>query len=606
MSIVFFVLQDGRDIWIYKINIMKKYLFYNLIFLVLILTFNKVYGNDNSAIENDRIKAFVQVWGLVKYRSLNSIQGKFNADSVFLELIDKVKVADEKQFEVLISTLLKENPGKPEVKEISVGNESILTKNIDYRWVKNKLFTRVIQRQLIRLTVTYNTIGEHHFIPRMAHDGQIPNENSYPNYEFDSKAMNLLTLAKAWNAVAYLFPYRYVMDQKWDVTLEKMIPIFCNVKSRATYEKSILLLESAIDDTHAKSFLDQLKTTSEIFNLKFYPPFVYKIYRDELLVTEFLNDSLAKASNLKVGDLISSINGVKTKEWLKQRSVLLPASNQSVKNRLVSDNDAFAFSALASGELKVSVKREGELLDLSLSLLERKNRIVGTIVTDYFTQKSVKDKSVKGYEELPNDVALIRAGYFFEKNLPTEREMMAFSQNLSSKKAIIFDMRKYPVAPGLFYYYLPMALGKPAFKFAKYYGVDLSNPGAFTLKNELEVYLSKDIKTTMPLYQGKIVILTNEYTQSMGEWFTMMLRQINSSTVVLGSQTAGADGDTKHLNLPGGYDFVFTGNGIFYPNGTETQRIGILPNVLYQPTPEDLLSKKDMHLEQALLYLKNH
>lgn len=583
---------------------MKKYLFYNLIFLVFILSFNKVYGNDISAIANERIKAFVQVWGLLKYRSLNSIQGKFNVDSVFLELIEKVKIADEKQFEVLISTLLKENPGKPEANKISIDNIGVLTKNIDYHWIKSKLFTRFIQKQLIGLTTSHNSSGEHYFIPKVAHDGEVPHENPYPNYKFDNEAMNLLTLAKAWNAVAYLFPYRYVMDQKWDITLEKMIPIFRDVKSRVTYEKSILLLESAIDDTHAKSFLDQLKMTSEIFDLKFYPPFVYKVYQDELLVTEFLNDSLAKANNLKVGDLILSINGVKTKEWLKQRSVLLPASNQSVKNRLLADNDAFAFSALASGELKVSVRREHDLLDLSLSLLDRKNRRVGTIVTDYFTQKSAQEQSVKGYEELPNNVALIRAGYFFERNLPTESEMIAFSQNLNNKKAIIFDMRKYPASPGLFYYYLPMALGKPAFKFAQYYGADLSNPGAFNPKNDLEVYLSKDIKTTMPLYQGKIVILTNEYTQSMGEWFTMMLRQINSSTVVFGSQTAGADGDTKHLNLPGGYKFVFTGNGIFYPNGKETQRIGIVPDVLYQPTPEDLLSKKDIHLEQALFYLE--
>lgn len=67
----------------------------------------------------------------------------------------------------------------------------------------------------------------------------------------------------------------------------------------------------------------------------------------------------------------------------------------------------------------------------------------------------------------------------------------------------------------------------------------------------------------MPLYTGKIVILTDENTQSMGEWFTMMLRQLNRNTTVIGNQTAGADGDMKHLNLPGGYEFLFTGNGIF-------------------------------------------
>ncbi|MFA6277225.1 MAG: S41 family peptidase [Pedobacter sp.] len=583
---------------------MKKYLFNNFIFLLFILLVNNVYGNVNST-TNERTKAFIQVWGLIKYKSINGAQGKFNADSIFLALVSNVKAADENQFSALIATLLKENLGRPEVSKIKVNSESLLTKNIDYSWINNRIFTGIIQKQLAALTKTYNSGSTHYFIPNIAYEGELPHENAYPNYAFDNEAMNLLALAKAWNAIAYLFPYRYVMDQKWKLTLQKLIPVFSAIKSRAAYEKSILLLESAIDDTHASGFLNQVKGLSEIFNLKYYPSFAYKIYQNKIVVTEFLTDSLAKASHLKTGDLIVSINGIKTKEWLKQRSALLPASNQSVKNRLLADNDAFAFSAIDNSTLNVRVKREDNYLNVQVVLLERKEKRAGEIVNNYFKQKSAQDHLVKGYEELPHNIALIRAGYFFDKDLPSDKELMAFSQNLNKKKAIIFDMRKYPASPGLFYYYLPMALGKPAFKFAQYYGVDISNAGAFVKQDGIEVFLSKDITTTMPLYKGKIVILTNENTQSMGEWFTMMLRQLNSNTTVIGSQTAGADGDTKHLNLPGGYEFLFTGSGIFYPNGKETQRIGIVPDLLYQPSVKDLISATDMHLEKALEYLKS-
>jgi carboxyl-terminal processing protease len=583
---------------------MKKYLFNNFIFLLFILLVNTVYGNVSST-TNERTKAFIQVWGLVKYKSINGAQGKFNADSIFLALLDKVKAADENQFRELITTLLKENPGQPEVNKTMLNNENLLTKNIDYSWMKNKLFTATIQKQLSALTKTYNPNKTHYFIPNVAYEGELPHENAYPNYTFDNDAMNLLALAKAWNAIAYLFPYRYVMGQKWELTLQKLIPTFSAIKSRAAYEKSILLLESAIDDTHASGFLSQVQRLPEIFDLKYYPSFAYKIYENQLLITEFLTDSLAQTSSLKTGDLIVSINGVKTKEWLKQRSTLLPASNQSVKNRLLANNDALAFSAINNPTLKVRIKRDHTYLTIEVVLLERKEKKVGEIVNTYFKQKATQDKLIKGYEDLPNDIALIRAGYFFDRNLPSDTELMAFSQNLNKKKAIIFDMRKYPAAPGLFYYYLPMALGKPAFKFAQYYGADISNPGVFLKQDGIEVFLSKDIATEMPLYKGKIVILTNENTQSMGEWYTMMLRQINSNTTVIGSQTAGADGDTKHLNLPGGYEFLFTGSGIFYPNGKETQRIGIVPDLLYQPSVKDLLSTTDKHLEKALEYLKN-
>jgi carboxyl-terminal processing protease len=582
---------------------MKQYLFYSFIFLMF--SVNHVYGNDNSAKANERIKAFVQVWGLVKYKSLNGAQGKFNADSVFLALLGKVNHADANQFSELMIMLLKENPGKSRLNEIMVNKENTLTKNIDYTWIKDKIFKDTIQKQLTALSMAYNPNSEHYFIPKVHYDGNIPHENPYPAYTFDNEAMNLLALAKAWNAVNYLFAYRYLMDQKWELTLEKLIPIFQNIKSRAAYEKSILLLESAIDDTHAAGFLSQVKHAAEIFDLKYYPPFAYKIYQDKLLITAFLNDSLAKTNSLKVGDLIVAINGMKTNEWLKQRSALLPASNLSVKNRLLANTDALAFSALSNGTLAVRVKRGNKDLDLNLVLLDRRDQQVPAIVNTYFKQIADRDQLLKGYEELTGDIALIRAGYFFDKDLPAEKNLTAFSQSLNKKKAIIFDMRKYPSAPGLFYYYLPMALGKPAFKFAQYYGADLSNPGVFSKQDGLEIFLSKDIKTEMPLYEGKIVILTNEYTQSMGEWYTMFLRQVNANTTVIGSQTAGTDGDVKHLNLPGGYEFLFTGNGIFYPNGKQTQRIGILPDLLYQPNESDLLSSTDQQLEKALEYLKN-
>jgi len=568
------------------------------------LSFSNVYAASNST-TTEHTKAFIQVWGLVKYKSINGAQGKFNADSVFLALINKVKEADENQFRELIALLLKENPGLDDVNRLHTTKESVLTKNIDYRWIKNKLFTSTIQKQLVVLTKTYNASHAHYFIPTIAYEGDLPHENAYPNYTFDSEAMNLLALAKAWNAIAYLFPYRYVMDQKWELTLQQLIPVFSSIHSRATYEKSILLLESSIDDTHASGFLNQVKSLPEIFNLKYYPSFTYKIYQNCIMVKEFLTDSLAQASSLKPGDLIVTINGVKTKEWLKQRSALLPASNQSVKNRLLTDNDAFAFSAIDNAILNVKIKRDDDYLNVQVSLLDRKDKKAGEIVNTYFKQKYAQEQLVKGYEDLPNDIALIRAGYFFDKNLPKGNEMMNFSQNLNKKKAIIFDMRKYPAAPGLFYYFIPMALGKPAFRFAQYFGADISNPGVFSKKDGIEVFLSKDIATEMPLYTGKIVILTDENTQSMGEWFTMMLRQINLNTTVIGNQTAGADGDMKHLNLPGGYEFLFTGNGIFYPNGKETQRIGIVPDVVYKPSVKDLIATTDMHLAKALQYLNN-
>jgi C-terminal processing protease CtpA/Prc len=120
--------------------------------------------------------------------------------------------------------------------------------------------------------------------------------------------------------------------------------------------------------------------------------------------------------------------------------------------------------------------------------------------------------------------------------------------------------------PGLFVYDEPLKIGKP-------------NP----------VY-----------YKGKMIILVNEATQSNAEFTAMGFRKAKNA-IIVGSQTAGADGNvTPMFNLPGGISTVFTALGVYYPDGKETQRIGIVPDVIAKPTIKGISEGKDEVLEKAL------
>jgi carboxyl-terminal processing protease len=50
-------------------------------------------------------------------------------------------------------------------------------------------------------------------------------------------------------------------------------------------------------------------------------------------------------------------------------------------------------------------------------------------------------------------------------------------------------------------------------------------------------------------YHGKVIILVNELTQSHAE-FTVMALQAAPHSIVIGSQTAGADGNVSWVFLP--------------------------------------------------------
>lgn len=582
----------------------------SILFVVCSFAISASYGStvQNIAKQNKNIEAYIKVWGIVKYRSPLSIAGKFDVDRVFLANIENVKNADFEELNQLLLGIMKTAGVSVNISNGSKSCTNCLTKNMDDKWIKNKLFSKETRLKLNSLYRDLNLSGNHHYINKVHYETEILNEPKYQDYiAFKDEAMNLLALAKSWSAIEYLFPYKYQMDKNNQLILSEMIPVFRAVNSRASYEKAVLLLEANINDTHATGFLDQLKSKAEIFKIRFYPPFDYKCLEEGIVIKAFLNDSLERASSLKKGDVIVEINELKIKDWFYKRMQLLPASNMAIKYRLLSmdwKGNVFAFYNVNDEILNVKVLRGKQRLSLQLNMLKLTDKNSLSIINQYIKKRVKEDEQIKPYENLGDDIAIVRGGYFSSEHLPkNEIEEMGFSKELKSKKALIFDMRKYPNG-GLFYYFIPMALGKKSFEFAKYYRSDVSNPGSFTIVPGLELYLSKDLKTDNNPYTGKIVILTNENTQSKGEWYTMMLRQLSKNTTIIGSQTAGTDGDLKLLNIPGGYQFIFTGNGIFYPDGKETQRIGIVPDINFKPSFSEIAGAEDAHLKRAVKFIK--
>ncbi|MCU0394507.1 MAG: S41 family peptidase, partial [Chitinophagaceae bacterium] len=104
---------------------------------------------------------------------------------------------------------------------------------------------------------------------------------------------------------------------------------------------------------------------------------------------------------------------------------------------------------------------------------------------------------------------------------------------------------------------------------------------------------------TKRAFKGRVFILCNEQTQSQAEYSIMMFQGATRCTVV-GSQTAGADGNVTQVAIPGGYEAWFSGLGILYPDGGQTQRTGIRVDVPVKPTVDGLRAGKDEVLEAAL------
>ena len=95
----------------------------------------------------------------------------------------------------------------------------------------------------------------------------------------------------------------------------------------------------------------------------------------------------------------------------------------------------------------------------------------------------------------------------------------------------------------------------------------------------------------------------NEKTQSQPEYLIMSIRN-GENVTVMGENSVGSDGDIAYLPLPGGMNMMFTSQGINTPDGGQTQRIGLTPDIEVHPTIEGIKEGKDELKEAAVTYIQ--
>jgi len=155
-------------------------------------------------------------------------------------------------------------------------------------------------------------------------------------------------------------------------------------------------------------------------------------------------------------------------------------------------------------------------------------------------------------------------------------------ERLTSTSPFI-DMRCYPseFMPFTFVPYIK----KGSAPFVKFTSGSIQNPGTFSLGETLANRGAND-------YKGKVVVIINEQTQSQAKYTTMAF-QSSPNVTVIGSTTAGADGNVSSILLLGGISTMISGINVLYPDGTETQRKGVKIDVPLKPKVgrDELLEK---------------
>ncbi|UKT64297.1 S41 family peptidase [Pedobacter mucosus] len=544
---------------------MKKTILLTILLSYLIAT--SVVSHES---ETSQTATFIKIWGFLKYHHPMVAKGKIDWDEAFTTGLKQVKLSRSKEAINLYYTTWINRLGKLEkCKACEVKDVSDDKHNLDMDWLKDSAnFSKELIIQLLNIQANRNQ-GQNYYVSQVkgVSNTEFTNEKAYLDSIYPSKELRLLTLARYWNIVEYFYPYRFKTDQNWEAVLDEMIPKFESAADTTDYHLAILELTAKVNDSHAKF---STRNTNMYFGFK-WVPFSFKIIGEKAVVTGFYNDSLCRKSDVKVGDVFMKIDGVPIATIVKKNSKYVGASNESVKWR---DMHNILFNG-KSETVETEFERNGVV---SKKIIFR----IGYDKLNYkWNSSNIKD-TVKILEE--------NVGYINLGNLQ-RNQVASVLAKVKNTKAIIFDIRNYPNQT---MYLLSDFLNKDRRAFVKTSIPDINNPGTFNFSKDL--YCGKK---NASYYSGKVILLCNETTQSHAE-FTMMALQTAPNVTIVGSQTSGADGNTSLITLPGGFKTWITGIGIYYPDGKETQRIGIVPDVKVTPTIEGIRLGKDEVLEMAM------
>lgn len=536
---------------------------------------SRVSLNNLSPQEIENASVLGKVWGFLKYHHPQIASGNYNWDYELFRYMQPIitsKTSSERDQKIL-TWIQKYGKLKPCKKCKETNPEATLKP--DHRWITQEGLS--IQLQQTLQNIYKNRFqGDQYYIDyasKQVGNPDFTNENDYANMPYPDSGFRLLALYRLWNAIHYFSPNKHITDTDWNDVLKKYLAQFINTQNELEYEIATLQLIGEMKDTHSNLWGGANKLRESRGSL--FPPVHLRFIENQLVVTDFYNPEMKTSTGLELGDVITKVNGKSVSAIINEQLPYYPASNKPSQLRDLAGD--ILKSDEASVKIKVQQNNGTKNIDLKLYKRDQLNL--------YGWYRKPEGKS---YKMLDGNI-----GYVTLANI-TKEDPEEIAKEFISAKGLILDIRNYPSA------FMPFALGQfiapRGTEFVKFTTMNPDNPGEFNMGSPLMIGAGNIAKKK---FEGPVVVLVNELSQSQAEYTAMALRAAPNTTV-LGSTTAGADGNVSSIAIPGGMRTMISGIGVYYPDGSPTQRVGIVPDVEVKPTIKGVAEGRDELLEKAI------
>jgi hypothetical protein len=370
------------------------------------------------------------------------------------------------------------------------------------------------------------------------------------------RATRLADVVLSWTLFRNFYPYfaeePVDMPAVLDAALSKAATDRDEYDFQHTLEKEV----AALRDGHGQVMFE----TQRLFILPVYWEWIENRYVVALVTPQ--------SGALKPGDVIDSINGRSIDDLIAEQLPLVSASTRQG----------------AMGKLSWLIRQTRSSAPVRVEAHRGNEKIVADIVP----------KPAANFSYPLKDVTELKPGiWYIDLRKLKKADLDASMAKLAQTRAVIFDMRGYPSPDGL----LAMAHLSDAPIHTQHFDIPIT-----TQPDQIGVTYD-DVgwawQPRKPRFKGKMLFLTNGTAQSQAEMFMSFVEDNHLGTII-GSTTAGVDGEINYMNLPGDYTLSWTGTRAFKYDGSRFMGVGVTPSVLIKPTIAGIRAGRDEVLEKAI------
>lgn len=375
----------------------------------------------------------------------------------------------------------------------------------------------------------------------------------------NSLYLRLGNIINVYNVFQHFYPYFDVVAVDWEKELETALKSAYNDNDPYDFLITLKKFTAKLKDGH----IWVNKTPNKNSYL---PPFSWEWIEGKLVITEIFGNEL----NLKVGDVITTIDGITANEYFNEINSQISAGTQGWLEYRASTESLYG-----EKDSEITFTTESNTFTIKRYLTRQ----------EYFQKEILKESYKVIYDTI----------YYLNLDLIEMDAINLLLPKLEKSAAIICDLRGYPNGNDkLISYLLKNDDTSKAW---------MQIPQIIYPDQEKQIDYEKhgwEIKAKQPyLGNKKIVFIIDGSAISYAESYMSFIEHYKLATII-GQPTAGTNGNVNPFRLHGGYTVSWTGMKVLKHDGSQHHGIGILPNIYVNKTIEGVKQGRDEFLEKAI------